>query len=489
MLLLIAAPRDSRIFEAAQSRATSVYTPTGSVSMFPPNLSSGAMSLRADRDSFALSLGVEINDDGSIDENSIEVTPSIIKVDYRLTYDEVDEMLEMGVGYFEEWELGALLSEANKRRNFRIANGSTEGFVPMPIPQADIRVDPKKDGGEDGIDIVIKVEASHNAGFNQSSTLLNANPSNVDQYAPPISSSFLLVTEMMIMSGEAMGKFKRSTERSKTHQESNSVLQVDNVLNLPFRTQAKPDFAQRYQELNTLESLKDRGYCHAWYARRFFKPVKVLKEARPHYGLGLSCYVQWSSPIRRFGDLQVHAAVKRYLRRAKINQLIRQCKPIPHEISEFDIGCAVPVSMDTSKDENGIISQYYVDRLEEDQSHGNLNINYSRGLGYVKAARMVQRKANEYWMFEHIRRLTEVEKSDVEFEATVLACVDPQRFQYAIYINELGLEHRYLSQKGYLQTGSKLLVKVDSVSPRHGLLTFSLSSKFMGRGGKIAAAA
>lgn len=88
------------------------------------------MSLRADCDSHALSLGVELNDDGSIDEKTITVTPSLIKVDYRLTYDEVDEMLEMGVGYFEEWELGALLSEANKRRGFRISKGSTEGFVP-----------------------------------------------------------------------------------------------------------------------------------------------------------------------------------------------------------------------------------------------------------------------------------------------------------------------------------------------------------------------
>lgn len=78
--------------------------------MFPPNLSSGAMSLRADRDSYALSLGVEINDDGSIDENSIIVTPSIIKVDYRLTYDEVDEMLEMGIGYFEGWLLHCIVS-------------------------------------------------------------------------------------------------------------------------------------------------------------------------------------------------------------------------------------------------------------------------------------------------------------------------------------------------------------------------------------------
>ena len=359
-----------------------------------------------------------------------------------------------------------MLSEANKRRNFRIENGSTEGFVPMPIPQADIRVESKEDA-EDGIDIILKIEASHNAGLNQSSSLLNTNPANVDEFAPPVSSSFLLVTEMMIMSGEAMGKFKSKVEKTSTRNKFGSS---DDELNLPFRTQAKPDFSQRYQELNTLASLKERGYCHAWYARRFFQPVKVLKESKPHYGLGLDCYVQWSSPIRRFGDLQVHAAVKRYLRRDKINHLIEEGKPIPSEITELDLGCSIPTSITSNED---------AQKLQ--RPIPNLEINYDRGLGYVKAARMVQKKTNEYWMFEYIRRLMETKDNDLEFEATVLACIDPERFQYAIYINELGLEHRYLSQKGYLQTGSKLLMKVNSVSPRHGLLTFSLSSKYIGR--------
>ena len=75
--------------------------------MCPTNSSNGVMSLRADRDSYALSLSVELNEDGSIDEETIEVTPSIIKVVYRLAYDDVHKMLEMGVGYFEEWELGS----------------------------------------------------------------------------------------------------------------------------------------------------------------------------------------------------------------------------------------------------------------------------------------------------------------------------------------------------------------------------------------------
>ena len=158
-------------------------------------------------------------------------------------------------------------------------------------------------------------------------------------------------------------------------------------------------------------------------------------------------------------------------------------KPIPNEISDADIGCVVPKAI---VDANGHITKYEIcNSKEKEEEH---RINYSKGLGFIKAARMVQKKSNEYWLFEYIRRRVESCDDDIEFEATVLACVDPDRYQYAIYVHELGLEHRYLSEKGYIQTGSKLMLKVDSVTPRHGLLTFTLSSRYRGRA-KTAAAA
>lgn len=443
------------------------------------------MSLRADRDSYALSLGVELNDDGSIDEKTLQVTPSIIKVDYRLTYEEVDEMLEFGVGYFEEWQLGALLSEANKRRKFRINNGSTEGFVPNPIPQTEIRVEPNIEA-EDGLDIILKIEGTHNAGYNQSSAELNFSPSGVDNFAPPVSSSSLLVTEMMIMSGEAMGKFKQIAESvSGANNEDLSIPKLENTLHLPYRVQPKPDFTTRYQELNTLETLKGRGYCHAWYARRFFEPVRVSGQMQPHYGLGLDCYVQWSSPIRRFGDLQVHAAVKRFLRKSRINDLMRDGEAIPEELCDYDLGCSVPQCLKDSKDANDKITKYSID----DRKASRLGIDYRKGIGFIKAARIVQKKSSEYWLFEYIRRCVENSNIDVEFHATVLALVDPNRYQYAIYVHELGLEHRYLSETGELKIGSILLMKVESVSPRYGLLTFNLSSKYIGGSSRNAASA
>ena len=60
------APRHSGLFQTAQIRITSLYLPRATISMFPPDISSGVMSLKTNQDSFALSLVAELNDDGSL---------------------------------------------------------------------------------------------------------------------------------------------------------------------------------------------------------------------------------------------------------------------------------------------------------------------------------------------------------------------------------------------------------------------------------------
>jgi hypothetical protein len=188
-------------------------------------------------------LAVELNPDGSIDPDSLLLTPSIVRVDYRLTYEEVDEMLEEGIGYNEEWELGALLAEANKRRNFRIQNGSTEGIVPNPIPQASVSIFPNETA-PDGIGIAISVQVAYNSGKNQSSVVeqLTGSLSPAAPIEDPLSSSYLLVTELMILAGESIGRWKLRVENQARTAGANGDdnNRHSNLVKLAFRTQPKP---------------------------------------------------------------------------------------------------------------------------------------------------------------------------------------------------------------------------------------------------------
>jgi exoribonuclease R len=176
--------------------------------MFPEYISSNIMSLTSNVDKFALSLGVQLHPNGTIDTTSIIVTPSLILVNYRLTYDEVNEMLDEGVGYTEEWEIGTLLSVARTRRAYRISRGSTEGMVPFPIPKSIVTATKKKenDDDDDEYDISLTIETTHNSGVNTTTTLSMGGGGSTlsddvhyDPYCSPISSSQLIVTEMMIL--------------------------------------------------------------------------------------------------------------------------------------------------------------------------------------------------------------------------------------------------------------------------------------------------
>lgn len=451
------APRNSKLFEVARRRATSIYLPGTSIPMMPSSVSHTVMSLKAQTDVCALSLGVELDDDGAIIEDSIIVTPSTVRVDYRLTYDEADEMLEDGVGYSEEWELGQLYSAAQRRRQFRMDNGSAEDFVPTQIPQYTIST--YYDSNEpDNVGINVDIQVSHNGGRNQSAivseSLVGGSQASTLSNELPVSSASTLVTEMMIMAGEAIGKWAmRETKASNDGEKLNP-------LELPFRSQDKPDYRAREREqkimMDLLENNIGGGYCHAWYSRRFLTPAKVTPDANPHSGLGLACYVQWTSPIRRFQDLQVHSAVKRFIRRKKVFELLKDGQQVPTGITAEDLGCELP-----SLNEDGT--------MELNPEDIDKDIDYSDRTKLLRPATFVMRNSNKFWMLEYIRRIKESDPQRT-LEVLVLGCINPQKRQYAVFIYDLGLEWRYNSPVG-IQAGDRFKARLGNVLPQNGQMT------------------
>lgn len=144
-------------------------------------------------------------------------------------------------------------------------------------------------------------------------------------------------------------------------------------------------------------------------------------------------------------------------------------KSIPSELSVADIGCTVPIPTKVADD--GRIVEY-----ECDSSSIDNDIDFRVGQGLVGAARQLQRRSQQYWLFEHISRIMDEDRDEAVYDALVLGCVDPDRYQYAIYIPELGLEHRYLSQKGPLVAGTRLRLRVQSCFPSTGLMSLTIAS-------------
>jgi hypothetical protein len=101
------------------------------------------------------------------------------------------------------------------------------------------------------------------------------------------------------------------------------------------------------------------------------------------------------------------------------------------------------------------------------------DIDYSWGKAHVSASKALNRQSQQYWLYEYLHRQV-LNGTSPTFEGIVLGCIDPERLLYAVYLPEIGYEHRYVSQKGYLNAGEILLLKVESVMPRMSLMTLSL---------------
>ncbi len=112
----------------AEARASSIYLPDERVSMLPPCLSEGVLSLKAEEDRLALSFLITVDSAANIFETRI--CPSVVRVRSQLTYRDVDERIH------EESRLEALWEIASKLRRKRLDLGA----VILPLPEIQVYV-------------------------------------------------------------------------------------------------------------------------------------------------------------------------------------------------------------------------------------------------------------------------------------------------------------------------------------------------------------
>ncbi|MGB5974386.1 MAG: ribonuclease R family protein, partial [Nodosilinea sp.] len=236
----------------ARRRCTTVYLPTGMIPMFPLELATGAMSLLQGQTCYALSFGITLSADGDVQDYSIH--PSLIRPTYRLTYDDVDEMLELGIT--AEPEIQGLAQWAKVRDQWRL----NQGAISINMPESSIKVSEAKD------DIVIEV----------------LNDSAARQ----------MVAEMMILTGEVAAHYGQA-----------------HALAIPFRSQPQPELPSS-EELISLPT----GWVRDSAIRRCMTRSEVGITPNRHATLGLDSYSQVTSPIRRYLDLVTHFQLKAHLR-------------------------------------------------------------------------------------------------------------------------------------------------------------------------------
>ena len=234
----------SPLDQEARRRGSTLYLSSGLQPMLPLELAAGPLSLLPGRRQAAISVAIGLDQDGAI--SLVQSCRSWIKVSYRLSYEDADELIELAPP--EDPDLADLHGLMQQRRLWRQAQGG------LLMDQAEGRLFRKGETAE------LQLEVSEP------------------------SPARLLVAEAMVLAGAAMAQWCSEHD-----------------LAMPFRGQpgAEPErmeAALRFED----------GPVRWAHQRGALSRSRTSCVAEPHQSLGLQAYLQWTSPIRRYGDLLAH---------------------------------------------------------------------------------------------------------------------------------------------------------------------------------------
>ncbi len=246
---------ETHLDREARHRATSVYCADQTINMLPDELSEQKLSLRQNTVRPCLSVVLSLSK--SLEIVRSEIVPSFVRVAQRLSYDDVDRMLEEGDPTLLTLHDIAAACEESRIRNGAVRVHKREA-VPFKEPDGSIRL------------------------------------LEIDEDSP----ARVLVSEMMVLANRLMAEY------AAAH-------------NIPvlFRGQERPDDAPPAQERRQQET--PEGPAKDFSARSKLKKSTVTFEPQHHSGLGLDAYIQATSPIRRYLDLCHQRQFISYLRTSK----------------------------------------------------------------------------------------------------------------------------------------------------------------------------
>ena len=287
---------NSILDKEAIKRATSVYLADRVIPMLPEILSNNLCSLNIGSDKLCLTCEATINKDWDLVKST--VYEGLIRSDFRLTYKEVDELVEWKFKIWDELFCGELVN-SKLLENIKLAQ-----------------------------ELKTKITAQKNESwvlnfdFPETKLVLNDKKELVEIKEYPRYNSNKMIEEFMVMANEAVSrKFVQFPFLYRIHEtpleESREKLIV--LLNL-FSIDFKFKNFDTKEVWDLLNLINDNTKITSWQRKFLEKSIlRTLSKAIYseenvwHFGLWVKFYSHFTSPIRRYPDLQIHRIIKEKL--------------------------------------------------------------------------------------------------------------------------------------------------------------------------------
>jgi ribonuclease R len=273
---------DSPLDQEARNRGTSVYLPDRVIPMLPEIVSNNLASLQPGKVRYARTCWIEFTPEGIPVHAAVE--PSAIKSARRFTYEEVDVFLAdpatPAIAMTPEVRslLGRMRDLARLLRGRRTTRGSLELHMP------EVKIDLDRDGRVAGAHVVENTE------------------------------SHRIIEEFMLAANEAVAGALAAAgsgflRRIHPQPDPRKLRQLTEfVTELGFEVDS---LESRFELQRLLDMARGRPEEHAvhYAVLRSLSRAAYGPQDDGHYALASDCYCHFTSPIRRYPDLQVHRAI------------------------------------------------------------------------------------------------------------------------------------------------------------------------------------
>ena len=303
---------NSALDREALKRGTSVYLVDRVIPMLPHKLSNGICSLNQGVDRLALSCLMTINGKGEVTD--YEIVESVIRVDRRMTYTAVGRILEdqdeETIREYEDLvpmfrlmqELSVILREKRRKR----------GSIDFDFPESKIVLD------ESGVPVSIK-PYERNAATR-------------------------IIEDFMLLANETVAQHFYWLDipfvyRTHANPDPEKILKLGTFINnFGYNIKVKSGDSEIHpKEIQKLLGKIEGTDEEALIARltlRSMKQAKYTVDCTGHFGLACEYYCHFTSPIRRYPDLQIHRIIKEQLRGKMSDEKILHYRNILPEVAK-----------------------------------------------------------------------------------------------------------------------------------------------------------
>lgn len=297
---------NSALDREAFKRGTSVYLVDRVIPMLPHTLSNGICSLNQGEDRLALSCIMKVDEKGRVVDH--EIAETVIRVDQRMSYTSVKKILEdHDPEEMKKYqELVPMFEEMSRLSKILREHRRIRGSIDFDFPETKMILDEK------------------------------GRPLELQPYERNVATR--MIEDFMLLANETVAEdyywqelpFVYRTHEAPDEEKIRTLATFINNFGYSMHVGANEVRPKEIQKLLAKVEGSPQEAMISRLALRSMKQAKYTPENSGHFGLAAAYYTHFTSPIRRYPDLQIHRIIKDNIRgRMQEEKIVHYDKILP----------------------------------------------------------------------------------------------------------------------------------------------------------------